>query len=142
MDQNQKKAFHTKRTVVIGIIALVVLIGAMLIAYFTNRPETQEGSKAITVSVVDNEGASTEYELKTDAEYLRQALEEIDGLTVEGEESTYGLYVKTVNGLTADYDADGAYWSFYVNGEYCTEGVDTQPVLDGDSFTIQYETAQ
>lgn len=142
MDQNQKKAFHTKRTIIIGVVALLVLIGAMLIAYFTNRPDTQEGSKTITVCVVDNEGTSKEYTHKTDAEYLRQALEEIDGLTIEGEESAYGLYVKTVNGVTADYDVDGAYWSFYVNDEYCTEGVDTQPVLDGDSFTIQYEAAQ
>jgi hypothetical protein len=57
----------------------------------------------------------TVYNHNTDAEYLRQALEEIEGLTVEGEESDYGLYVKTVNGITADYETDGAYWAFYTN---------------------------
>lgn len=141
MDKQARKKFHTTRALVIGIVALVVLIGAMLYAWVTNRQQPVEGSKSITVAVIDNEGQQTDYSLKTDAEYLRQALEEIDGLTIEGEESAYGLYVKTVNGLTADYDTDGAYWSFYINGEYCTEGVDSQPVTDGDAFTIQYESA-
>ena len=47
-----------------------------------------------------------------------------------------------VNGLRADYDEDGAYWSFYVNDEYCNYSIDEQPVNDGDSFAIKYELAQ
>ena len=52
------------------------------------------------------------------------------------------FFVTQVNGLRADYTLDGAYWSFYINGEYCMEGVDSQPIADGDAFTIQYELAQ
>ena len=130
-----------KRGLVIGLVVLVVAVAAMAIVYFATRPQPQQGSKAITVSVVDDTGAQTDYSLRTDAEYLRQALEELEGLTIEGTEDSYGLYVTAVNGLRADYEADGAYWSFYVNGEYCMEGVDTQPVADGDAFTIQYELA-
>ena len=80
--------------------------------------------------------------MKTDAEYLRQAMEEADGLTFSGAESEYGMMVDTVNGERADYSLDGAYWSFYVNGEYCNYGIDTQPVLDGDAFAITYTLAQ
>lgn len=47
-----------------------------------------------------------------------------------------------MNGLRADYTEDGAYWSFYINGDYCMEGVDSQVVTDGEAFTIQYELAQ
>ena len=43
-----------------------------------------------------------------------------------------------VNGLVADYEKSKVYWSFYVNGEYCTNGVDTQKINDGDVFKIVY----
>lgn len=66
-------------------------------------------------------------------------MEEADGLEFSGTESEYGLMVETVNGVTADFNVDGAYWSFYVNGTYCNYGVDSQPVEDGDAFQIKYE---
>ena len=97
-----------------------------------------EGSKSITIEVVNKAEENTNYELKTDAEYLRQAMEEAEGLTFSGTESEYGMMVETVNGEKADYNIDGAYWGFYVNGEYCNNGIDTQPVEDGDVFSIVY----
>ena len=65
----------------IGIAILVVLIAAALIIYFVAKPKPVEGAKALTIEVVDDQGASTTYEVHTDAEYLRQALEETEGLT-------------------------------------------------------------
>ena len=128
--------------IVIAVVAAVVVIAAFIGIYFAFGPKTAQGAKAITVEVVDNNGKSVTYETRTDAEYLRQALEELDDATdfaIAGEESDYGLYVTTVNGIIADYDADGAYWSIYVNGEYGMNGVDTQPVADGDTYSIVYE---
>ena len=92
--------------------------------------------------MVDNQGKETAYEARTDKEYLGEVFDEIDGLTVEGTESTYGLYIETVNGLAADYDTDGAYWSLYVNGEYGSNSADSQPITDGDAYTIKYEISQ
>ena len=91
--------------------------------------------------VVDRDEGKIEYQLKTDAAYLREAMEEAEGLSFSGAESEYGMMVDTVNGVTADFNADGAYWSFYVNGEYCNYGIDTQPVEDGDVFSIVYTSA-
>ena len=71
----------------IGIAILVVLIAAALIIYFVAKPKPAEGAKALTIEVVDDQGAATTYEVHTDAEYLRQALEETEGLTIEGTES-------------------------------------------------------
>ena len=51
------------------------------------------------------------------------------------------MYVKTVNGMSADYEADGYYWSLYVDGEYATTGVDTTPVADGGSYAFVREAA-
>lgn len=124
------------------VLALAVVVGLMAFLYARFSAKPVEGSKAITIEVVDKEKKSAMYELKTDAEYLRQAMEEADGLTFEGEEGPYGLSISTINGQRADYTKDGAYWSFYVNNEYCNYGVDAQPVMDGDAFKIEYTPAQ
>lgn len=137
--ENAKKS---NKKVVIGIIALVVLIAALAGVYFAFSAKPVEGSKAITIEVVNGAQESTVYDVQTDAEYLRQAMEEADGLAFSGTESEFGLMVDTVNGERADYTLDGAYWSFSVNGEYCNYGIDSQPVLDGDAFAITYTLAQ
>ena len=126
------------KKVLLGAVALVAVAAILAIVYMAFREKPVEGSKAITIEVTGTSGATQSYELKTDAQYLRQAMEEADGLVFSGTESEYGMMVDTVNGDLADYDADGAYWSFYVNGEYCNYGIDTQPVEDGDVFGIVY----
>ena len=130
------------RNLLIALCVLVVLALVFLAIWNYARPQPQQGSKAITVDVVDDQGETKHYSLKTDEEYIHGALNQIDGLTLDGYDSDYGYYVTTVNGLRADYTEDGAYWSFYINGDYCMEGVDSQVVTDGDAFTIQYELAQ
>ena len=97
-----------------------------------------EGKYSITVEVKDADGNVSSYTGKTDAEVLSEAIGDIDGVTLEGYESDYGFYITAVNGIVADYDADGAYWSIYVNGEYGMYGIDTQPVADGDTYTFAY----
>lgn len=129
----------TNKTIIIAVLVLVVCMAAFAILYNVFRAKPAEGSKDITIEVVNKEQQSVMYEVNTDAEYLRQAMEEAEGLTFEGDESEFGLMVHTVNGETADYTADGAYWSFYVNDTYCNYGIDSQPVLDGDAFLIKYE---
>ena len=140
--ENKKKS---NKKVLIGVVAAAVLVALVAMfgaVYFVFKAKPVTGSKAITIEVVNKAQESTVYEVKTDAEYLRQAMEEADGLTFSGTESEFGLMVDTVNGERADYTLDGAYWSFYVNGEYCNYGIDTQPVLDGDAFAITYTLAQ
>ena len=125
-----------------GMIALVALIAVFAMLYTTFREKSVEGNKAVVIQVVNKAGETTSYEVNTDAEYLKQAMEEAEGLTFSGEEGPYGMAIDTVNGERADYTLDGAYWSFYVNEEYCNYGVDSQPVLDGDTFAIVYTLAQ
>jgi len=137
--ENTKKS---NKKVVIGIITLVVLIAALAVVYFAFSAKPVAGSKTITIEVVDKAQETDVYGVTTDAEYLRQAMEEADGLTFSGTESEFGLMIDTVNGERADYTLDGAYWSFTVNGEYSNNGIDTQPVMDGDTFTIAYTPAQ
>ena len=88
-----------------------------------------EGSVKFTFIVVDADG--------NDKETVGDALLELN--LIEGDDSEYGLYVKTVNGITADYDTDQTYWAFYVNGEYASTGVDSTPVNEGDTYEFKVE---
>ena len=132
---NKKKALW-------GILAGAVVAVAMIAAYICFKPGTSAGAKEVTIQVVDNNGETTSYDVKTDAEYLKQAMDEAEGLTYSGDESEYGMMVTTVNGVQAVYDTDGAYWAFYVNDDYCNYGIEEQPVNDQDTFKIEYTPAQ
>lgn len=96
-----------------------------------------EGSTQFTLIVVDQEGGETQFEIHTDKETVGEALLELE--LIAGEESGYGLYVKTVNGITADYDKDGVYWAFYVNGEYAQTGIDSAKITEGESYSFKVE---
>lgn len=129
-----------KKPLIIGAVVLAVLIAVFGIVFNLFGPKTATGEKSITVEVIDNTGASKVYKHNTDAEYLKQALEEIEGLTFDGPVTNYGMYVNTVNGITTDTKNDGTYWAFYTNGEYALNGIETEPVNDNDSFSIIYES--
>lgn len=131
-----KSISNKKPFIAVGALVLLIAVLAAVYAAFGAKPVA--GSKAVTIEVISQSQECTVYELKTDAEFLRQAMEETEGLTFSGAESSYGLMVDTVNGEKADYNANGAYWAFFVNDAYCQYGIDTQPVVDGDIFTIAY----
>ncbi len=96
-----------------------------------------EGDRIFTFTVTDQDGSDTVFEIHTDKETVGEALLEV-GL-IEGEESEYGLFVKTVNGITADYDKDGVYWAFYVNDEYAQSGVDATTITEGAAYAFKVE---
>lgn len=137
-----EKKQSDRKKIIIGAVILIVLLAAFAVIYAVFGPKAAQGSKEYILKVVDDNGETTEYTGHTDAEYLRGALEELekaDDLTIEGEESDYGLFIDTINGVTADYSKDKAYWALYVNGEYGNYGVDSQPVTDGDTYSLVYE---
>lgn len=128
--------------IIISIIAVIAVIAILFGVYKAFGPKAQAGTKAYTVTVTGADGTSKSYEGKTDAEYLRDLMDELQAagdFSYDGSDSDYGLYITTINGETADYDTDGAYWSIYVNGEYGQYGADSQPVADGDAFSFVYE---
>lgn len=96
-----------------------------------------EGETAFTFTVVDTDGNETAYEIHTDKATVGEALVEL-GL-IAGEDSEYGLYVKSVNGITVDYDTDGKYWAFYVDGEYAQTGVDSTEIVPGSAYAFHVE---
>ena len=121
---------------ILGIVALVVVIAALLGVYLATRPETSQGAKTFTVEVVHADGSSKTFTCHTDEEFLGVVLE-TEGL-IKGEMGPYGLTIFEVDGERADWEENGAYWAIFVNGEYGMTGVDTTPVNDGDAFKLEY----
>ena len=102
--------------------------------------EMGEGAKTFAFNVTDSTGAVTEFTIHTDEETVGAALLKV-GL-IAGDDSEYGLYVKTVNGITADYDTDGSYWAFYIDGEYAQTGVDSTDIKAGATYTLKIEVTE
>ncbi len=145
----------TKFIRVLSVILCVVLIAAA--ALFTsgctdkkttempaeNAGQTQsvtelgEGSKTFSFTVTDADSTETAFLIHTDKTMVGEALQEL-GL-LEGEEGPYGLYVKTVNSVTYDYDTHGKYWAFYINGEYAVTGVDVTEIVENATYSFKAE---
>lgn len=96
--------------------------------------EVGEGAHSFTFTSTDLDGKKTVFAVKTDEKTVGAALVKLG--IIAGDESQYGLYVKTVNGVTLDYDKDGAYWAFYVNDAYAEKGVDSTDIVDGASYAF------
>ena len=96
-----------------------------------------EGKTEFGFTVVDKVGNATEFEIHTDKATVGEALLELN--LIAGDEGEYGLYVKQVNGITADYDEDQTYWAFYVNDAYATAGVDATAVEAGAKYAFKVE---
>ncbi len=96
--------------------------------------ELGEGDKLFYFNVTFSNGETSSYAIHTDAETVGEALVSLD--LIAGDESEYGLYVKTVGSETLDYNTDGMYWAFYENGEYAMTGVDATAITDGATYAF------
>ena len=104
-------------------------------ATYTEDQTFGEGAKTVIVEIKAQERSVT-FTVKTDKDTVGAALME-HGL-IDGEEGPYGLYVKAVNGMKADYDTDKYYWALYVNGEISMTGVDTTEITEGAIYQMIY----
>lgn len=105
-------------------------------AKYTEDTELGEGSKTVTI-VVEAEEKKITFTIHTDETILGDALLEHE--LIAGEDGEFGMYIKQVNGITADYDEDQTYWGFYQNGEYMMTGVDGAEFADGDQYELVRE---
>ncbi len=104
-------------------------------ATYTKDTTLGQGAKTVTVAV-EMEEKSITLTVKTDAETVGEALLAHD--LIQGDEGPYGLYVKTVNGVRADYDKDGFYWAFYVGEEYAMQGIELTPIDESTAYRLVY----
>ena len=101
--------------------------------------EKGTGAKTFSFEVVDKDKNTTKFLIHTDKTTVGEALVEVE--LIAGDQSEYGLYVKTVNGQTLDYTADGMYWAFYENGVYASKGVDSTDIVETTVYSFVAEAA-
>lgn len=126
------------KKIFISLIAVVAVVSVLIFAYKTYAPAAAQGSKNITIEVINSAQESTVYNVSTEAEYLEEAFADAEGLVVESVEGQYGIMMKAVNGEEAVWEVNNAYWSITVNGEYGMYGASEQVVNDGDVFQLVY----
>jgi hypothetical protein len=97
-----------------------------------------EGQTTFSLEVTDADGQTAAYTIHTEESTVGAALLALG--IIEGESSEFGLYVKTVCGKTLDYEADGLYWAFYVDGEYASAGVDRTEIQSGSTYAFYAES--
>ncbi len=129
----------SKKKLFLSVAALVLVVGLLLGLYFATRPQTQEGTKTFTVTVVHKDGTSKDFTYTSDEEFVGTVLQ-AEGL-IEGEMGQYGLYIKKVDGEKAVYEEDNAYWGFYIGDEYAQTGIDQTPIEDGKVYKLVYVPA-
>lgn len=125
---------NNKKLILVA-VALVTAVAVMLGVYFATRPETVEGSKSFTVTVVHADGTEKAFSYSTDGEKLGAFLES-EGL-IESEGADDGMF-HTVDGEKADWNANRSYWAFYLGEEYATEGIYATTIADGAAYKLVY----
>ena len=126
-----------RKKIIIAVAVLLVMVLAAVLIIRANRPEPVAGAKTLAIEVVHADGSKKELTVHTDAENLRAALES-EGL-IAGEESEYGLFVKTVDGETAD-DSKQQWWAVSKDGQMLDTGVDTTMISDGEHYEFTLTT--
>ena len=96
-----------------------------------------EGSKTFQMEVTDADGKVVKFTVKSDADTVGAALLALG--IIAGDDSQYGLYVKSVNGITADYDKDQTWWGFYIDGVSASAGVDSTDIVNGSTYGFKVE---
>ena len=122
-----------KKKVIIAVAALIAAVAVFAGVYFAfGRPETSAGSKTVTIEVAAPDFSNT-HKIKTDAEYLGDALKE-EGI-IEGEKGQYGLFITSVDSIKAE-DSKQQWWCITKGGADVMTGVDVTPIADGDNFEL------
>lgn len=129
-----------KKKTVIAVIVFVVLVAAAALVWHFNKPANDANSldKTIAVSIVHGDGSEKSIEIKTNAEFLRGALEQEK--LIEGDEGEYGLFITSVDGEVAD--SDNQEWWCINDGEgmMLNSSVDDTAISDGDSYELILKT--
>lgn len=121
---------------ILSVVAIVVVVALALGLWYFTRPQTSEGEKSFTVTVVHSDGEEKTFSYTSSEEYVGTVVQE-EGL-VEGDMGEYGLYIKVVDGERAVFEENATYWAFYIGEEYAQTGIDVTPIEDGTAYRLVY----
>ncbi len=139
------KKLHLAKMVSL-ILCFVLIATVALITTGCNKGGTEnkvtklgKGQTKFIFTVIDENGEEEKrFEIKTDKTIVADAL--LENNLIAGEDTEYGLYVKTVDGVTRDYDIDGKYWAFCVNGEYAVDSPSETEIVAEETYSYKAKT--
>lgn len=120
-------------------VALVAVIAILAGISALAKPEAVEGSKQVTILIVHKDGQEKKLEYGTDLEYLADLLLEKELVTGYASEE-YGFTIESVDGVTADWAKDNAYWALYEGEEYANTSAAGIVLTDGGVYKLIYES--
>lgn len=131
-----------RMTAAVIILAMVLIFGGCGatqkdVLTTTDPISVEPVEKHLDYEVVDANGNAETFHMHTTKETVGEALQEAGVL--EGVEGEFGIYIKSVNGVVADYDIDGTYWAFYINDEMSMKGADQVPIVEGELYSFRIE---
>ena len=126
------------KKMILILVAFVAAIAVMAAVFALTRPEAVEGSKNVTIVIVHKDGTTKNLEYKTDLEFLDELLLEKE-LATGYESEEYGFTIESVDGVTADWAVDSAYWALYEGEEYATTSAAGIALVDGGVYKLVYE---
>lgn len=121
----------SKKTKIISGVVLALLVVAAVLALIFLRPDANPGGKEIVFQVTHSDGTVVNFDIRTDSENLRGALEQEE--LIAGDEGPFGLYVTEIDGEAAD-DGQRQWWCFTKDGEMLNTGVDDTMIADGEHY--------
>lgn len=123
---------------IIGVIILCVatVISIAFCFFAKDMTQTFTNEKTVQIAVVNGDNVKN-FTIKTTGNSLRDAVDEIN--LVSGEEGQYGLYIKTVNGYTANEDKQ-EWWCITKNNEPVFEGIDSIKIENDEKYEITLKT--
>lgn len=136
------KKTNVKRILSVALSFVLIAVIALTMTGCGKKKEESPQAPAQThlkfvFKVIHSDGDEVTYNITTDKKYVGEALQE--GGFIDGDEEEYGLYVKTVNGETLDYDTDGMYWAFYENDVLAARGADQTEIIPGATYEFRAE---
>ena len=127
------------KKMILAAVVLAVVIALMAGLALANKPQAQEGSKHVSVIIIHKDGTQKTLEYATDLEFLSQLLLEKELVTGYASEE-FGFTIESVDGVTADWSKDSAYWALYEGEVYATASAAGIVLTDGGVYKLIYET--
>lgn len=90
-----------------------------------------------TLEIIDGDGNQKLTDFSSDEENLGSVLKRLG--IIKGEQGEFGLYIKEVDGIVADYETTGTYWALYIDGEMSMTGIDQVKIQNGSTYTLKVE---
>jgi len=103
-----------------------------------NIPTVGEGDITFRLEVTDPDGDVTAWYVRTNYDNVGDALLAVNLIAGDYFAGGMGLLVVSANGIIADFNADGAWWGVYVDGEMSAVGVSGITPEDGITVALVY----